>query len=391
MHLRWLIGGLVAAALSFFAPAAAAEPVEDAVSTFTWTPNMHPLGYSARPVPIGSPSIWNSDLAFWGKTAYQGTYEGFRIIDVSDPENPVQINNFTGCVQGTTTGNQGDVIVWGNILVRSWNSPAPSGGALCGDVLTPSGQEGVHVFDISDPTNPDALAFVATPCGSHTATGVPDLANDRLLVYNSASSGATGCRGLDIIEVPLDEPESASVLRFEPSGANPAPPFPNLVTVDSGPAVGTYVASAADFGPLPTSAGVAGTIVAASPAQACTPLVGFPAGAIALVDRGACDFSLKAWHAQTAGAVGVIVANNVPGDPFFMGSGQFAEQITIPAVMVSHADGTTIRGGIPAPGRISAAPTPPDPDRPCHDTGVILGSAMLAGGAGGGGVPVRGP
>ena len=26
----------------------------------------------------------------------------------------------------------GDVIVWGNVLVRSWNSPAPAGGRFCG-------------------------------------------------------------------------------------------------------------------------------------------------------------------------------------------------------------------------------------------------------------------
>jgi hypothetical protein len=113
--------------------AAAAEPVEDAVATFDHTQNMHPLGYSARVVPTGAGSgIFNSDLAFWGKTAYQGTYEGFRIIDITEPDNPVQVNNFTDCVAGTTTGNQGDVIVWGDILVRSWNSPTPAGGRLCG-------------------------------------------------------------------------------------------------------------------------------------------------------------------------------------------------------------------------------------------------------------------
>ncbi len=41
----------------------------------------------------------------------------------------------------------------------------------------------------------------------------------------------------------------------------------------------------------------------------CEPLVGFPAGHIALIDRGACNFSLKADHATQAGASGVIIAN----------------------------------------------------------------------------------
>jgi extracellular elastinolytic metalloproteinase len=63
-------------------------------------------------------------------------------------------------------------------------------------------------------------------------------------------------------------------------------------------------------------------------------------GAIALIDRGLCNFDLKAKHAQTAGAVGVIVANNAAGAPFVMGgSGGFK----IPSVMVSQADGATLR------------------------------------------------
>ncbi|MGH3029128.1 MAG: hypothetical protein ACRDMW_11305, partial [Gaiellaceae bacterium] len=48
-------------------------------------------------------------------------------------------------------------------------------------------------------------------CGSHTATGVPDLANGRLLVYNSSSAGGT-CDCFEIVEVPLDDPASARVV-----------------------------------------------------------------------------------------------------------------------------------------------------------------------------------
>jgi hypothetical protein len=53
-------------------------------------------------------------------------------------------------------------------------------------------------------------------CGSHTATGVPDLANDRLLVYNSGG----GCDGFDIVEVPLSAPASAAYIRTELAGRN---------------------------------------------------------------------------------------------------------------------------------------------------------------------------
>jgi PA domain-containing protein/LVIVD repeat-containing protein len=384
-----VFAGLVAATALTLAVAAPAAPVDDAVSTFTYTKNMHPLGYSPRVVPFTGPTsgIFNSDLAFWGKRAYQGTYEGFRIIDVSDPTNPVEVVNFTGCVEGTTTGNQGDVLVWGNILVRSWNSPTPTGGRFCGGILTPAGQEGVHVFDISDPTHPVALAFVATPCGSHTETAVPDPANDRLLIYSSASSNAVGCRGLDIIQVPLANPAAASYLRFEPSG-NPTAPQPNLVTIDApSPAAGTYNASDAAFGPAPPHEGISGAVVlvndgSAAPSQGCNALVGFPAGAIALVDRGGCTFLVKAQVAQAAGAVALVVANNAPGDPITMGGDDPGHAITIPAVMVSQADGATIKAGLPATGKVSAAEIPENPERACHDTSVILGNVMKAACAG---------
>lgn len=40
---------------------------------------------------------------------------------------------------------------------------------------------------------------------------------------------------------------------------------------------------------------------------------GFPAGSIALISRGACTFTIKATNAYNAGAVGVIIYNNIPG------------------------------------------------------------------------------
>jgi hypothetical protein len=365
-------------------PLSATANVAEATSTFTYTPNMHPLGYSPRVVPLtGTGSgIVNSDLAFWGKTAVQGTYEGFRLVDVSDPESPSEIVNFTGCVQGTTTGNQGDIIIWDDILVRSWNSPAPAGGAICGGVATPAGQEGLHVFDISNPASPVGLAFVATPCGSHTATGVPDLANGRLLVYNSSSSGSPGCRGIDIVEVPLDAPATASYLRFEASG-EPSP----TVTVDPpSAAAGTYPAAGADFGPAPPVAGISGAFAlvndgaGASPTDGCEPF-SIPAGAIAIIDRGNCEFQAKTQNAQNAGASAVVIVNNAPGPATQMGGTNPA--IVIPAVQVSQADGATIKAGLPATGSVQSSATP---DRSCHDTGVILGDVMRVACAGGNGV-----
>src|SRR3990172_9661817 len=70
-----------------YAAVALAAPVEDAVSTFTYTQNMHPMGFSDRENTT-SPFTANSDIAFWGRFAYHGNYDGFRIVDISEPDNP---------------------------------------------------------------------------------------------------------------------------------------------------------------------------------------------------------------------------------------------------------------------------------------------------------------
>jgi hypothetical protein len=86
--------------------------------------------------------------------------------------------------------------------------------------------EGVNVFDISDRSNPDLVANVGTLCGSHTLTIVPDLNNDRVLVYSNPSSTAAGCTGIDIIDIPIDDPAAASYLRLESSGGPGDVPAP---------------------------------------------------------------------------------------------------------------------------------------------------------------------
>lgn len=225
-----------------------------ATATFEYTKNMHPLGYSAREIPLDNAvpgaGSFNSDLAFWGKTAVQGTYAGFRLVNISAPGNPKEIINWEDCAsRENSQGNQGDVIIYGDLIMRSWNSGTPSTGSHCGDWPMAEGEEGVHVVDISDPLNPDVVAFVDTPCGSHTETLVPDLENDRLLVYSNSSSGAVlggepggeppiSCRGIDIIEVPLDDPAAASYLRFEPAGDPSMPPEEHHPCHDTGVILG---------------------------------------------------------------------------------------------------------------------------------------------------------
>jgi hypothetical protein len=177
------------------------------------------LDFSARPAP--SLLQANSDIAFQGNRAYQGNFQGFRILDISNPGNIGLITAFEDC---TGNGGQGDVVVFGNILTRSWDAPA-SAGQTCDGEPVPAGWEGLHVFDISNPANPDLVASVRTRCGSHTATGVPDPANNRLWVYNTPSYSANNCTadppaaGIQVVEIPLNAPQNAAARQFEETTA----------------------------------------------------------------------------------------------------------------------------------------------------------------------------
>lgn len=128
---------------------------------------------------------------------------------------------------------------------------------------------------------------------------------------------------------------------------------------------GDYAAGAATFGSPLTPIGVTAEVNlaldeanAAGPSMtdACSALTN-PAGVagrIALVDRGTCAFVTKVKNAQLAGAVAVIVADNVPGPPQNMGGSD--PTIIIPSVRISQADGNRIKAEL-ASGPVNATLT----------------------------------
>jgi len=64
-------------------------------------------------------------------------------------------------------------------------------------------------------------------------------------------------------------------------------------------------------------------------------------GHVALVDRGTCAFTVKAKNVQDAGAIGVVIANNVVGTA--PGLGGTDPTVVIPVISVSQADGVTLK------------------------------------------------
>lgn len=84
-----------------------------------------------------------------------------------------------------------------------------------------------------------------------------------------------------------------------------------------------------------------GDTIACSP-----PLATNLTNSIAVLYRGDCEFGAKALAAQNAGAIAVIIINNIAGPPVGMGGGASGLSVTIPVIMISNVDGALLRNDI---------------------------------------------
>lgn len=133
-----------------------------------------------------------------------------------------------------------------------------------------------------------------------------------------------------------------------------------LEVTEPAPLAGFFRLSPAVFGPPVTRQGLAGELAiardgSADPTLACGSLVN-PAevrGKIAVVDRGTCLFVEKALNVQAAGALAMLVVNNVPGPPITLGGDE--PGIQIPSVHISQADGRRIQDAL----TVGVPPSPP--------------------------------
>jgi len=171
----------------------------------------------------------NSDLAFVGPYAIQGSYNGFQIWNV---ENPSEVTLETAYY---CPASQSDVSVYKNLLIVS--SESNTGRLDCGgegvkDTVSHERLRGIRIFDISDISNPKNVANVQTCRGSHTHTLLVDPKDkNNVYVYISGSAGVrsptelAGCSGaapskdpnsalfrIEVIKVPLAHPEKAAIV-----------------------------------------------------------------------------------------------------------------------------------------------------------------------------------
>lgn len=130
-------------------------------------------------------------------------------------------------------------------------------------------------------------------------------------------------------------------------------PSPTLTVTAPASVAGTYATGSAAFGPRSFDRSGELTLVddgtAPSTSDGCeSPFVNELSvnGHIAVIDRGTCSFAAKAKNAEDAGAIGVVIVNNVPGAPPAMGNPTPPLTITVPVLSLTQADGDKLKGAM---------------------------------------------
>jgi hypothetical protein len=110
----------------------------------------------------------------------------------------------------------------------------------------------------------------------------------------------------------------------------------------------SYESQPATYGPrLREDGGTTGKMVVVDDgvgvgSDGCEPILNNVKGKIALIDRGACEFRLKTFYAQVAGAKGVVIVNNQATGLPPMG-GADLDLFTIPSIGVTKDDGDAFK------------------------------------------------
>ncbi|MEI2611588.1 MAG: T9SS-dependent M36 family metallopeptidase [Candidatus Promineifilaceae bacterium] len=305
-------------------------------------PSLVPESYRVFPLPVESPSHGSNALVL---NPFDPTASPFGWHDT---------NGVTGAEHTITRGNN----VYADTDLDASNTP---------DGSSPDGGSGLvfdYVFD--DTQNPGSyIPFAVTNLfyWNNIMHDVSyhygfDEAAGNFQSMNYSGQGA----GNDYVNADAQDGSGNNNANFAtpPDGSNPrmqmyvwTPPLTQIVTVNTPPVIaGDYSASGANFGPTLSSTGpITGNLSLVNDStgpdvnDGCQTYVSFPAGAIALVHRGNCTFVVKVANAQAAGAIAVIVTNNIATPPGTMGGTD--PSITIPSVMISLADGQAFEANLP--------------------------------------------
>jgi hypothetical protein len=242
---RWApiaVIGAVAVSMLAGIPSAGAQDEIPPVDAIVTSPNMKYVANIPATDPLAGDSSTGTDIAFQGDFAFVGNYLGFTIYDIKHPKRPKIVS------QVLCPGSQNDISIVGNLVFLSTDSRRTNDSCASTSTTDPTNYwEGMKIFDVSDKRAPRYVKSVATDCGSHTHTLVPDKTGSSVYLYISSYSpndALARCKTphdkISIIKVPLNSPTTASVVATPvlfPDGGNPGEPgqqFPERTSATSG-------------------------------------------------------------------------------------------------------------------------------------------------------------
>ena len=173
--------------------AAAVTPQADQIPVGWYASHMKPIGYSALDGRGGAfkMSIKRAGDRWYLYVAQLWT-PGWTILDVTDPANPT-VANF---IKGPENTAAVQIDVHDNIMITGLQAAPPSWG---GDPKKPH-QEGVLIWDVSDPVHPKQLSHWETGAGGTHRNGYP---GGR---YANLAASLPGFRGLSLAFLDITDP-----------------------------------------------------------------------------------------------------------------------------------------------------------------------------------------
>ncbi|MSP85681.1 MAG: hypothetical protein EXR18_07660, partial [Flavobacteriaceae bacterium] len=212
-----------------------------------------------------------------------------------------------------------------------------SGGLWKNTAISNSGSTWTRV-NISDNLNVSCLAYDPNNTNIfYVGTGESwtggDAGGDG--VWKSVNGGATWTKIFGGITGPTTFQTASNLTINSPTTV--AGVYPCFSNTSFGAAVTT---------PIPGNIVLVNDGVSAPTSLGCSTLTNASAlsGKIALIRRGGCTFAIKVKFAQDAGAVAVIMMNNIAGPPISMGGTDTT--ITIPSIMISSSDGYLLENAL---------------------------------------------
>ncbi|MDR7520571.1 MAG: S8 family serine peptidase [Armatimonadota bacterium] len=259
-------------------------------------------------------------------------------------------------VAGTAAGNHGTdgTVVGTDVLIRDLSGIAPR--ALLGDYnVFPGFGAGFVAFggaafshDIAaalEAAVEDGMDVVNMSLGGGVQGPHDLLAEATNATADAGVIAAVAAGNSGPGDATVESPGSAE--KALTAGASTNPHFVGIPVTVAGKTFGAALGDFENFGK------VTAPYTVTSPANGCTTISTDLTGKIALIDRGACSFTTKIRNAQAKGAIGVLVVNNVAGDPVAMGHDGTSPFPEIPAAMVSKGDGAFMKAQNGGTGTVS--------------------------------------